>query len=200
MFNPLKFVRRNRTVGLALGRGGAKGLAHIGVLEYLEEAGISVDMIAGSSIGAVVGALHCAGTLKRFRDDLLELSWKDRLAMVDPVVPKKGLLGGKKLLAFLSRYIPRDANIEDIPVRLAVVTTDYGTWGPLVFEKGKASSPSSPVRSISWNTSTPFSSSNTTSRPSSSGRNCRTSGPWIFPRSKEPWRKAAPPAGGRPSP
>jgi NTE family protein len=136
MINPLKYLRPNRKVGLALGSGGAKGLAHIGVLEYLEEAGIPVDMIAGSSIGAVVGALYCAGTLKKFRNDLLTLSWKDRLALVDPVIPKKGLLSGRKLMAFLSRYIPGDANIEDLPVRLAVVATDYTTWSPLVFEKG----------------------------------------------------------------
>ncbi len=136
MFNPFKSLRPNRSVGLALGSGGAKGIAHIGVLERLDASGIPIGMIAGSSIGAVVGALYCAGSLDRFRDDLAAMSWKDRIALVDPVIPKQGLLGGKKLKAFLGRYIPPSANIEDFPVRLAVVATDYRTWSPLVFEKG----------------------------------------------------------------
>jgi NTE family protein len=135
MFNPLKYMR-NRKVGVALGSGGSKGIAHIAVLDYLKNEGIPVDMISGSSIGAVVGALFSVGAMKEYRSDLLKMDWKEMLSLVDPVFPRIGLVKGKKLRAFLARYIPESAKLEDLPVPLSVVATDYRTGLPVVFTRG----------------------------------------------------------------
>ncbi|HCO12293.1 MAG TPA: patatin, partial [Desulfonauticus sp.] len=78
--------------GIALGAGAAKGWAHIGILETLEEAGISFDYVAGTSIGALVGAVYAAGALKEFKQDILEMDWKKVLFMLDLVFPRNGLL------------------------------------------------------------------------------------------------------------
>ncbi len=135
MFNPLKYFQ-NRKVGVALGSGGAKGLAHIAVLDYLETEGIPVHMIAGSSIGAVVGALYSIGRMRDFRNELLNMDWKEMLSLVDPVFPRMGMIEGKKLRTFLSRFIPESTKLEDLPVPLSVVATDYVTGQPVVFNRG----------------------------------------------------------------
>lgn len=135
MLNPLKYFR-NRSVGLALGSGGSKGIAHISVIEYLESVGIPIHFIAGSSIGAVVGVIYSAGKLRQFREDLLSMQWRDMVSLFDPVFPRTGLMEGRKLVDFLKKYIPRSAKIEDLPVPVAVVATDYYSGYPLVFRSG----------------------------------------------------------------
>ncbi len=135
MVNPLKYFR-NRKVGLALGSGGAKGLSHVAVIEYLVTMGIPVDMIAGSSIGAVVGALYAAGTMGEFRDDMLRFTTRDLLKYMDPVMPRSGLIEGRGFVRFMARYIPRDAKIEDLKVPLAVLATDFVTGESVVFRSG----------------------------------------------------------------
>jgi NTE family protein len=135
MFNPLKYLR-NRTVGLALGSGGAKGLAHVAVIEYLTSNGIPLHLIAGSSIGAVVGALYCAGALDRFKNDMLKFSLRELFGFLDLVMPRSGLIEGKGFVKFMERYIPRSAVIEGFRVPLAIVATDYATGMPVVFRSG----------------------------------------------------------------
>jgi len=135
MKNPLR-IFRNRKVGLALGSGGAKGLAHIAVFEYLAGLGIPVDMIAGSSIGAVAGAVYCCGTLEKFRHDMLSFTKKELLSVFDLTVPKSGLLKGNDFTDFMKRYIPYDAKIENLNIPLAIVATDFNTGKGIVFRKG----------------------------------------------------------------
>jgi NTE family protein len=133
--NPLKYLR-NRKVGLALGSGGAKGLSHVAVIEYLVSMGVPIHMIAGSSIGAVVGALYCAGSLGKFKEDILKLTLRDMLSYIDPVVPRSGLIEGKGFMRFMERYIPRSARIEELKIPLAVLATDYVDGTPVVFRSG----------------------------------------------------------------
>lgn len=135
MFNPLKYLG-NRKVGLALGSGGAKGIAHIAVIEYLQGLGIPIDMIAGSSIGAVVGGLYATGSMEEFKKDLLDMTRRQVRAIFDPVLPRSGLLEGKRFISFLSRYIPKDVRIEELPLPLAVVATEYYTGRSVVFRSG----------------------------------------------------------------
>lgn len=135
MLNPLKYFR-NSKVGLALGSGGAKGLSHIAVVEYLESLEIPIHMIAGSSIGAVVGALYCAGTLGKFKEDILKFTLRDLLSFMDPVVPRSGFIEGKGFLKFMARYIPRGLNIENLRPPLAIVATDYINGTPVIFRSG----------------------------------------------------------------
>ena len=135
MFNPLKYFK-NRSVGLALGSGGAKGLAHISVIEYLSSMNIPIDMIAGSSIGAVIGSIHCCGRLNEFKEDMLGLSKKDMLSYFDITLPRSGLIKGKGFTNFMEKYIPADKMIEDLDIPLAIVATDYFTGRPVVFKSG----------------------------------------------------------------
>lgn len=135
MFNPVKYFR-NRKIGVALGSGGSKGLAHISILEFLKTEGIPINMISGSSIGAVIGALFSIGSLEDYRDDILRMDWKELIRLVDPVLPRSGLIEGKKIRAFLTRYIPENAKIGDLPIPLSVVSTDYYTGKPVVFTNG----------------------------------------------------------------
>ncbi len=123
-------------MGLALGSGGAKGLAHIAVLEYLESMEIPIDFIAGSSIGAVIGALHGIGSMGKFKEDILKFTFRDLLGYMDPVVPRSGLIQGKGFIKFMERYIPRDAKIEDLKTPLSVLATDYGTGMSVIFRRG----------------------------------------------------------------
>jgi NTE family protein len=135
MINPVKYFR-NRKVGLALGSGGAKGLSHIAVIEYCANMKIPIDMISGSSIGAVIGAVYLCGNLNRLKEDMLSFSKKEFLSIADLTLPKSGLLKGNNFIKFLTKYIPADAKIENLPKPLAIVATDYFTGKPIIFRKG----------------------------------------------------------------
>ncbi len=135
MFNPLKYFR-NRSVGLVLGSGGAKGLAHISVIEYLLSMNIPLNMIAGSSIGAVVANVYCCGKLDEFKEDMLSFSQKKMLSYFDITIPRSGLIKGNGFIKLMKKYIPVDANIEDLGTPLAIVATDYLTGQPVIFKSG----------------------------------------------------------------
>lgn len=135
MINPFKYLRK-RTVGLALGSGGAKGIAHIAVIDCLREKGIPIHCVAGSSIGAVIGALYCVGTLDRFKVDLLKVGVRDLIKLADLVFPRSGLLEGKDFMEFMTAYIPADARIEDLDIPLCIVATDYKDGKAVLFERG----------------------------------------------------------------
>ena len=121
-------------IGLALGAGGAKGLAHIGVLQVLKEERISIDYIAGSSMGAVIGAIYAAGTDL----DMLEKLAKEmkNMHLIDIGIPKLGLIKGKKALA-LTRLMTHNKTFDQLNIPLAVTATDINSGERIVFNKGK---------------------------------------------------------------
>jgi NTE family protein len=121
------------TVGIALGSGGAKGLAHIGVLKALEDHGISPEVVAGSSMGSMVAAFYATG----MRPDFMErfactLSWRH---WMDITVPKIGLISGEKIRQMLT-ILTRGSKIEDANRRLAIVATDLTQRKSVVFTSG----------------------------------------------------------------
>jgi NTE family protein len=122
-------------IGLALGSGVARGWAHIGVLRALDRAGITPDIVCGTSIGALVGALHVAGRLDGFE------AWVRRLNKVrigrlfDFQLGHGGLIAGRRLLEVFEREL-RDLMIEDLPRRFACVATEYGTGHEVWFQRG----------------------------------------------------------------
>jgi NTE family protein len=123
-------------LGLVLGSGGARGVVHIAVLEALLEMGVRLDLIAGSSIGAVVGAVYVSGALEACKKDLAGLRKDDLLRLFDPVLSLSGLFTARKTMLFLERYVPRSAKIENCSPPLGIVATDYETGHPIVFRQG----------------------------------------------------------------
>lgn len=145
------FRKKPTKVGLALGGGGARGLAHIHVLETLDELGIRPYRIAGTSIGAVIGALYASGLsgkeIRSLVDDLLLrkiekfsdvftrhdlLKWVE---LIDPGFHRGALLKGEKFIRFLSESM-ECRTFEELQIPLSVVATDYTSGRETVFESG----------------------------------------------------------------
>jgi NTE family protein len=114
---------RQPTVALALGAGGAKGLAHIGAIEELEAQGFRITAIAGCSMGALIGGIHAAGKLDVYRDWVTTLAKLDVLKLVDWTFSGGGLIKGEKIIGTLLEMIG-DEQIEDLPLSFTAVATD----------------------------------------------------------------------------
>jgi NTE family protein len=150
----MKWLRRKPKVlkiGLALGGGGARGLAHIQVLETLDELGIRPYRIAGTSIGAVVGALYASGLSGKEIRELVH-QWQtprpekrhgilDRhdlrrwAALLDPSFDRSGLFKGEKIIRFLSDFV-KCTTFEELEIPLYVTAADYGDASEVVFKSG----------------------------------------------------------------
>ena len=119
---------QKRKIGLALGSGAARGLAHIGVLEVLEKEGIPVNLIAGTSAGAAVGALYAQGkNTTQIKKLVLDLGWKKFAPLVDLSLPKTGFIRGKKIKDLLTLFIGGDIKFSDLKIPFACVATDIET-------------------------------------------------------------------------
>jgi len=114
---------RRPKVGLALGSGSARGLAHVGVIRAIEDAGIEVDFIAGTSMGALIGAIHAAGKLDELEATFRTFDWKRTASFFDVVLPKSGLLDGARISELARAHIRADS-IETLPKAFAAVATD----------------------------------------------------------------------------
>lgn len=112
-----------RKIGLALGSGSAKGWSHIGVIRGLQEANISIDIVCGSSIGALVGGAFAAGKLDEAEKLIRELAWSDILGFMEVPVPRSGIISSDKIAEYLRQRIG-DPNIEDLRIPFAAVATD----------------------------------------------------------------------------
>lgn len=113
-------------IGLALGGGAARGWAHIGVLKALARAGIQPDIIAGTSIGAVVGGCYSAGHLDNLEQWALDLTPKRIFGYLDFNLAGTGLISGQRLCGRLEQHLG-DCNIEGLKTRFTAVATEVGT-------------------------------------------------------------------------
>ncbi|MGH2538307.1 MAG: patatin-like phospholipase family protein [Candidatus Promineifilaceae bacterium] len=121
-------------VGLALGGGAVRGLAHVGVLETLIRAETPIQVVAGCSVGAIVGALYCAAfPIERWRELRPALRWR---RMIQPVRPESGLFSLDKLGRWLTMMIG-DLEFADLHKPLAVVTADAGSGERVVLQEGR---------------------------------------------------------------
>jgi NTE family protein len=111
------------TIALALGAGGAKGLAHIGVIEELEARGFEIVAIAGSSMGALIGGIHAMGKLDVYRDWVCALAKFDVLRLLDWTFSGGGLIKGDRIMETL-RALIGDTQIEELPLTFTAVATD----------------------------------------------------------------------------
>lgn len=128
---------RRPRVALALGAGGAKGLAHIGAIEEIEARGFEITAIAGTSMGALIGGIYAMGKLPIYRDWVSGLARMDVLRMVDWTFSGGGLIKGDKLMGAL-RALIGEMDIESLPLAYTAVATDLDrerevwlTRGPL---------------------------------------------------------------------
>jgi len=126
---------RRPRIGLALGSGSARGLAHIGVLRALKEAGITVDLVAGTSMGAVIGAVFASGKIDGLSARLRNLDWPGIVALLDPVFPRSGLIDGQRVTEFVRAHVP-SAHIEGLLLPFAAVATDLMTGEEVVATAG----------------------------------------------------------------
>lgn len=122
----LKLVGQKPGVALALGGGAARGWAHIGVLRALDEAGIEVSMIAGTSIGALVGGCYFAGKLDQLEEFARSLTRRRILGWLDLKVGGSGLFGGMKLDARMQQHM-HGLRFEDLPKPMVCVAAEIRT-------------------------------------------------------------------------
>lgn len=123
------------STALVLGGGAARGWAHLGVIRALAEKEIPIDFVAGTSIGALVGAVYAAGNIDSFRADVLKIDWKRVLGYLDFVFPKSGLIDGRKINAFIRTHVSA-SRFEDLPLPFCSVATDMFTGREIVQCKG----------------------------------------------------------------
>lgn len=129
--------KRTPKIGLALGSGGARGLAHIGVLKVLEENNIPINLIAGSSIGALVGGFYAAGiSVKDIEKIALDANWKQMFSLVDLSFSKSGLVEGEKVKKFIEDYI-KNLNFTDCRIPFKAVATNLKDGNPVILDSGE---------------------------------------------------------------
>ena len=112
-----------RTISLVLGSGGARGLAHIGVIRVLERHGWKIGAITGSSMGALIGGFYAAGKLEAYAEWAEDLTEFNVLRFLDVAWGGAGMLKGEMLMETLEEFVGRH-RIEDLPLPLTIVATD----------------------------------------------------------------------------
>lgn len=122
-------------LGLALGGGVARGWAHIGAVRRLQELGITPDIIAGTSVGALVGGFWRAGRLDDLEAWARSLTKTRMLSYFDVVLNGSGLMGGKRLEKAMNRFLP-PTNIEDLPGQFVAVTAELSTGHEVWLREG----------------------------------------------------------------
>ncbi|MFQ5996723.1 MAG: patatin-like phospholipase family protein [Dehalococcoidales bacterium] len=127
----------SKKVGLALGGGAVRGLAHIGVLAVLEKEGIPIDLIVGTSAGAIVGSLYArerdASQIKR---QLIDLAQQKLTRFIDPALPRTGLIKGKKIKDLLASFMGGDIKFSHLRIPFACVATDIDSGEEVVIDRG----------------------------------------------------------------
>ena len=127
--------RHRPRIGLALGSGSARGWSHVGVIRVLERAGIAPDVVCGTSIGALVGAVYAAGELDRFEPWIKSLTWQQVLGLMDFRMRGGGLIAGGKLVDFFTQRFA-DEGIERLPKAFGCVATDLSTGREVWLRQG----------------------------------------------------------------
>ncbi len=131
-----KVPKDKKTVSLVLGSGGARGYAHIGVIEMIEKHGYEIKSISGSSMGALVGAFYAAGKLGEFKEWVLTLDAIEVVKLVDFTFAGGGFVNGNNVYKKIELMIG-DIKIEDLPLTYTAVASDINSREEVWFQKGK---------------------------------------------------------------
>jgi len=124
-------------LGLALSGGGARGLAHIGVLKVLEQEGVPIDLLVGTSVGGLVGALFACGlSAHEIEAEALHLCrLRQLVGLVDRSLPRRGLLRGERVTSYLGRWLG-DTTFEELSLPFAVIAVDLMSQKKVVLDRG----------------------------------------------------------------
>jgi NTE family protein len=114
---------KNKTVSLVLGSGGARGLAHIGVIKWLDEHDLEIISVSGCSMGALVGGIYALGKLDEYEHWVRAITRRDMLRLLDLSFDGDGLVRGERIIETLKDLIG-DCRIEDLPIRFTAVAAD----------------------------------------------------------------------------
>lgn len=131
----MKIEAKKKKISLVLGSGGARGYAHIGVIEVLEAQGYEIVSIAGSSMGALIGGLYAYGKLEAYKAWVLGLDAMDVASLLDFSMQHGGLIEGGKVFSVI-REMVGDINIEELPLSFTAVATDIVKQKEIWFQKG----------------------------------------------------------------
>lgn len=124
-----------KTVALALGSGGARGYAHIGVIEALEARGYEIRMVSGCSMGAIIGGFYCAGELQTYRDWVCSLNYLDVLKLVDVSLLSNGVIRGDRLYNRIAEML-NGRHIEDLDIPFTAIAVDIRNKKEVWFQDG----------------------------------------------------------------
>ena len=135
--SPPKSAARPR-VGLALGGGGVRGFAHIGVLKTLVRAGVPVDMVAGTSVGGIVGAPLAAGhSIEEIEIELLRLTQiRSMVRLIDLRPNRRGLIQQENVHQYFAEQLGADLRFSDLPIPLALIAADIQNGKEIVLTQG----------------------------------------------------------------
>ena len=122
-------------VSLVLSGGGARGIAHIGVIEELEKQGFNIKSISGTSMGALVGGVYAVGKMKEYKNWIYTLDKKEVFKLIDFTLSFQGIIKGDRALKKMKEFIP-DMNIEDLEIHYVATAADIINNKEVVFTRG----------------------------------------------------------------
>ncbi len=128
----------SKNISLVLSGGGARGIAHIGVINVLQENGFQINAVAGTSMGAMVGGVFCSGTLPEFQKWLADADLKEAIKILDYSFSAPGFIKGEKLMKKMQDFLPFK-KIEDLQLPYTAIATDILNCKEVVFNKGNIS-------------------------------------------------------------
>lgn len=124
-----------KDIALVLSSGGARGIAHIGVIEELIDRGYNISSISGTSMGALVGGIYASGKFKEFKEWMCKLDKKEVFRLVDFSVRGSGIVKGEKVIEHMKNFIP-DKDIEKLNIPFSAVAVDIHKGKEVVFTEG----------------------------------------------------------------
>ncbi len=124
-----------KDIALTLSSGGARGLAHIGAIEVLEEQGYHITSLSGCSMGALIGGVYAAGKLQEFREWMKGIDRKKMLELTDFSLSLNHIVKGDRIIEAIMEFVP-DVAIEDLPIPYCAVATDWTSGREVVFRTG----------------------------------------------------------------
>ncbi|MFK7889134.1 MAG: patatin-like phospholipase RssA [Gammaproteobacteria bacterium] len=131
----MKHTRQNLKLGIALGSGAARGWSHIGILDALAERGLTPSVVAGASVGALVGAAYAGDQLDELRDWVSTLRRLDIFRLMDARLRAGGLMSGNRLMEKIADQFGQ-RNIEDLKLQFGAVATDLGSGREIWLREG----------------------------------------------------------------